>query len=261
MAYFHRRPHVKNSTTQASGSGRLKAHFPLGRAETGGTPVLLRPDAGRMPALRRSILAFGIDDPRGVPATDTAVADNHATVIDCLGLRQRPAQTGGRLAAIECNGVQVNHSAISRFIQKGAIGQTLILRPANRLIQAVHSVSLTVPIKPAHAGQGWHFVFWMAVQSRAVNRYQKSPVITFRCLRPTYGPARVVHLPSPALRTAERAEVVKNSIEWVKEERVRLSTRDEFSSASEMTTVGNGGRHSPISGRCPKVNSCIPCIS
>src|SRR5438552_15778089 len=59
----HARLRSKNSTTWAGGDGRLKSTLPAW------------PSGDRRDACPTLVLAFGIDDPRGAPAADTAVAD------------------------------------------------------------------------------------------------------------------------------------------------------------------------------------------
>ena len=60
-----------------------------------------------MPPFRRSILAFGIENPTRGPAAKGTIADNHAGIVYRLGLRQRPAQACRCLAAIQGDGVEI----------------------------------------------------------------------------------------------------------------------------------------------------------
>src|ERR671922_2801293 len=68
-------------------------------------PVYTRP--ARMPEVRSLILAFGVDDPGRVSATDNAVADHHASLVDRDRRGERPPQTGRGLAAVQNEVVQV----------------------------------------------------------------------------------------------------------------------------------------------------------
>lgn len=87
---------------------------------------------GNRAVVGRSILAFGINDPAGVPARNAAGANDRTGVVDGPRTGQRPPQAGWRLPAVEWECVQVNHP-LAGAVTESPIDEILVLRCAHHL--------------------------------------------------------------------------------------------------------------------------------